>query len=138
MGVTHVTIQMYGYTFNLLIFICDLGEIDCIFGLDAGKEADFVTYARTGWIWFNANQHDEPKQLSRSNNNAICHHRSVQRIELKLFKDTTIEVAYAKRAMSKRWNGSQVLSITHYVELDFVSSTSNQLLSSQVRSWRQQ
>ncbi len=45
MGVAHVTIQMYGYTFNLLIFICDLGEIDCIFGLYAGKEAGFITWA---------------------------------------------------------------------------------------------
>ncbi len=34
-GVAHVTIQMYDYTFNLPIFICDLGEINCIFGLDA-------------------------------------------------------------------------------------------------------
>ncbi len=39
MGVAHVSIQMYGYTFKLHIFICDLGHIDCIFGLDAGKEA---------------------------------------------------------------------------------------------------
>ncbi len=31
-GVAHVTIQMYGYMFNLPIFVCDLGEIDCIFG----------------------------------------------------------------------------------------------------------
>ncbi len=42
-GVAHVTIQMYGYKFNLPIFVCDLGEIDCIFGLDAGKEAGFIT-----------------------------------------------------------------------------------------------
>ncbi len=45
MGVAHVTIQMYGYTFKLPFFICDLGEIDCIFGLDAGKEAGFITCA---------------------------------------------------------------------------------------------
>ncbi len=32
MDVAHVTIQMYGYTFKLPIFICDLGDIDCIFG----------------------------------------------------------------------------------------------------------
>ncbi len=44
-GVAHVTIQMYGYTFNLLIFICVLGEIDCIFGLVTGKEAGFITCA---------------------------------------------------------------------------------------------
>ncbi len=86
---------------------------DCIFGLDAGKEAGFITCARTGRIWFKTNQHDEPKQLSRSNSNAICHLRAVQRIELKPFKATTIQVAYAKRAMSKRWNGSQVHCITH-------------------------
>ncbi len=49
-GVAHVIIQMYGYTFNLPIFVCDLGMIDCIFGLDAGKEAGFITYARTGRI----------------------------------------------------------------------------------------
>ncbi len=90
MGVTHVTINMYGYTFNLPIFVCDLGEIDCIFGLDAGKEAGFITCARTGRIWFNANENDEPKQLSRSNTNAICHIRAVQRMELKPFKATTI------------------------------------------------
>ncbi len=45
MGVAHVTIQMYGYTFNLPIFVCDLGEIDCIFGLDIVKEAVFITCA---------------------------------------------------------------------------------------------
>ncbi len=73
MGVAHVSIQMYGYTFKLPIFFCDLGEIDCIFGLDAGKEAGFITCARKGRIWFNANEHDEPKQLSRSSCNAVCH-----------------------------------------------------------------
>ncbi len=36
-----VHIQMYGYTFKLIIFVCDLGYIDCIFGLDAGKVAGF-------------------------------------------------------------------------------------------------
>ncbi len=67
-------------------------------------------------------------------------------IELKLFKATIIEVAYAKRAMSKRWEGSQVHCTTHSSlwadlgmimmdgiadlssgseELDFVNSTSN-------------
>ncbi len=105
-----------------------------------------ITCARTGRIWFNANEHDEPKQLSRSNCNAICHLRAVQKIELKPFNATTIEVAYAKRAMSKRWNGSQVHCTTHSslwadlgtimmdgivdlrsgsAELDFVNLTSN-------------
>ncbi len=86
------------------------------------------------------------KQLSRSNCNAICHLQAVQRIELKLFKATTIEVAYAKKAMSKRWNESQVHCTTHSslwadlgmvmmhgivylrsgsAELDFINSTSN-------------
>ncbi len=73
MGVAHVTIQMYSYQFNLPIFVCDLGKIDCIFELDAGKKAGVITCARTGMIWFNANQHDEPKQLSWRNSNAICH-----------------------------------------------------------------
>ncbi len=44
-GVAYVTIQMYDYTFHLPIFICDLGEIDYIFGLDTGKEAGFITCA---------------------------------------------------------------------------------------------
>ncbi len=113
MGVAHVTICMYGYTFNIPIFVCDMGDIDCIFGLDAGNVAGFIVCHRTGRPWFNANQREEPKQMSRSNTNAICHLREVQRIELKLFKATTIEVAYAKRAMSKRWNGSQVHCTTH-------------------------
>ncbi len=146
MGVTHVSIQTYGYTFKLPIFICDLGDIDCIFGLDAGKEVGLITCARTSRIWFNANAHDEPRQLSRSSCNAICHLRAVQRIELKPFKVTTIEEAYAKRAMSKRWDGSQVLCMTHSslwadlgtimmdgiadlssgsAQLDFANSTSN-------------
>ncbi len=29
--VAHVSIQMYGYTFKLPIFVCNLGDIDCIF-----------------------------------------------------------------------------------------------------------
>ncbi len=128
MGVAHVSIQMYGYTFNLPIFVCDLGEIDCIFVLDAGKEAGFTTCAYTDRIWFNGNQHDEPKQLSWSNSNAICHLQAVQ------------------SSMSKTWNGSQVHYMTHSslwadlgtimmngivdlrsgsAELDFVNSTSN-------------
>ncbi len=45
MGVAHVSIQMYGYTFKLTILVCNLGDIDCIFGLDAGKEACFITCA---------------------------------------------------------------------------------------------
>ncbi len=35
--VAHASIQMYGYTFKLPIFVCDLGDIDCLFVLDAGK-----------------------------------------------------------------------------------------------------
>ncbi len=121
-------------------------EIDCIFWLNAAKEAGFITCARTGRIWFSANQHDGPKQLSRSNSNAICYLQTVQRIELKPFKATTIEIAYAKRAMSKRLNGSQVHCTTYSslwadlgtiimdgivdlrsgsAELDFINSTSN-------------
>ncbi len=48
MGDAHVTISMYGYTFNLPILVCDMGEIDCIFGLDAGTVEGFITCARTG------------------------------------------------------------------------------------------
>ncbi len=44
-GVAHVSIQIYGYTFKLPIFFCDLGDINCIFGLDARKEAGNITYA---------------------------------------------------------------------------------------------
>ncbi len=46
MGFSHVTIQMYSYMFNLPIFVCDLGEIDCIFAFGAGKEAGFITCSR--------------------------------------------------------------------------------------------
>ncbi len=53
MGVADVFVQMYGYMFKLPIFICDLGDLDCISGMDAGKTAGFVTSARTGIIWFN-------------------------------------------------------------------------------------
>ncbi len=77
------------------------------------------------------------------------HLRAVQRIELKPFKATSIEVAIANRAMSKRWNGSQVNSTTYSslwtdlgtimmdgivglrcgsVELDFFNSTSNHVV----------
>ncbi len=90
-----------------------MGDIDCIFGLDAGRVAGFITCHRMGRLWFNANQSEEPKHLSRSNIDAVCHLRAVQRVELKPFKACTIEVAYAKRAMSKKWNGSQVLRTTH-------------------------
>ncbi len=61
------------------------------FGLDAGKEAGFITYARTGRIWFNTNQHAEPKQLSRCNSNALCHLREVQRIELNRSKQQLLK-----------------------------------------------
>ncbi len=75
----------------------------------------------------------------------------MKRIELKQFKATTIEVAYAKRAMSKRLDGSQVHSthsslwadlgtiIMDYVadlsssstELEFVNGTSNPVVIKQ-------
>ncbi len=42
MGVAHVTICMYGYTFNLPIFVCDMGDIDCNVVLDAGTVAGFI------------------------------------------------------------------------------------------------
>ncbi len=42
-------------------------------GLDAVKEAGLIACARTERIWFNANEPDEPKQLSRSSCNALCH-----------------------------------------------------------------
>ncbi len=145
-GVAHVSIQLYGYTFKLLIFVCDLGDIDCILGLDARKVAGFITCARTGRIWFNVNEHGEPEQLSRSSSNAICHLRAVQRVQLKPFQTCTIEVAYAKRAMSMKLDGSQVLCMMHSnlwaylgaimidgiadlssgsVRLDFINSTSS-------------
>ncbi len=73
MDVAHVTICMYGYTFNLTIYVCDMGDLDCIFELDTGTVAGFITCHRTGRLWFNANQNDKPKQLSRSNCNASCH-----------------------------------------------------------------
>ncbi len=71
-----------------------------------------------------------------------------KRIELKLFK-ATIKVAYAKRAMSKNWKGSQVHCTTHTslssdlgtimmdgvadlssgsVELDFINTRSNPVI----------
>ncbi len=70
----------------------------------------------------------------------------MKRFELKQFKATTNEVAYTKRAMSKRWDGSQVHCTTHSslwadlgtimmdgvadlssssAEFDFVNATSN-------------
>ncbi len=149
MGVAHVSIQMYGYKLKLSIFVCDLGDIDCIFGLDAGKKAGLIAYARTGRIWINANEHEEPKQLSRSSCNDVCHLREFQMIELKPFKATNIEVAYAKRAMSKIWKGSQVHCTSHSIiwadlgmimmdgvahlssgsaELDFINPTSNPVI----------
>ncbi len=42
MGVAHVTICMYAYTYNLPIFICDMQDIDCIFGLDTGTVTGFI------------------------------------------------------------------------------------------------
>ncbi len=148
MCLAYVTICVYGYTFNLPIFVCDMGDIDCIFGLDAGMVAGFIISNRTCILWFNSNQHEEPKQLSRAivMQSAICHLRAVQRVGLKLSKACTIEVAYAKRAMSRKWNGSKVFCTTHSnlwsdlgaimmdgiadmssgsVELDFVNSTSH-------------
>ncbi len=45
MGVAHISVQMYRYMFKLPIFVCDLEDIVCIFGLDAGKVASFITCA---------------------------------------------------------------------------------------------
>ncbi len=86
MGVTHVSVQMHGYKFKF--FVSDLGDIGCIFGLDAGKVAGFITCARTGRIWFNANECGEPEQLSRSSCNAVCHLRelNLNRSRLQLLK----------------------------------------------------
>ncbi len=47
MGVAHITICMYGYTFNLPIYVCDMADLDCIFGLVARTEAGFITCQRT-------------------------------------------------------------------------------------------
>ncbi len=70
-GVVHISIQMYVYMFKLPIFLYDLGDIDCIFGLDAGKLVGFIICALKGRVWFNANENDEPKQLSMSSCNAV-------------------------------------------------------------------
>ncbi len=43
---------------------------------------------------------------------------TVQRVELKPFKTCTIEEAYAKRAMSKKWDGSQVFCMIHSSPLE--------------------
>ena len=112
-GIAHVSIRMYGFRFNLPIFICDLGDLDCIFGMDAARTAGFIICARTGKIWFNAEELGKPELLIRNSCNAICHLRAVRRLELKPFEKATIEVAYVKRAMSKCWNGSLVHCTTH-------------------------
>ncbi len=64
MGVAHVSVQMYGYIFKLPIFDCDLGDLDCIFGMEAGKIASFIRCAGTSRIWFNSNKIGEPEQLT--------------------------------------------------------------------------
>ncbi len=104
--VAHVSIQMYGYTHSYLSSLATWEVLIAFLCWDAGKEAGFITCARTGRIWFNAKEQDEPKQLPRSSCNAICYLRAVQRIEP--FKATTIKVAYAKR-----WDESQVHCMTH-------------------------
>ncbi len=43
MGVVHISVQMYRHIFKLPISICDLEDLDCIFGMDAGRIAGFVT-----------------------------------------------------------------------------------------------
>ncbi len=43
MGVAHIAFQMYGYNFKLPIFVHDLGDLDCIFGIHAGKIKCFIT-----------------------------------------------------------------------------------------------
>ncbi len=50
MGVAHISLQMYGYWFKLPIFVCDVGDLDGIFGLDGVKIAGFITCACTGRI----------------------------------------------------------------------------------------
>ncbi len=35
MGIAHIAIQIYGHNFKLPIYICDLGDLKCIFGMDA-------------------------------------------------------------------------------------------------------
>ncbi len=42
MGVAHISVHMYSYNFKLSIFVCDLGDLDCIFGMDDGNIAGFV------------------------------------------------------------------------------------------------
>ncbi len=116
MGVAHTSVQMYKCMFKLPIVVCDLGDLDHIFGMDAEKIAGFITYSCTGRIWFNANEMGESEQLSRvgAMQSAISEQLIMyKRIELKLFKAATIEVAYAKRAMSKHWEGSWVHCTTH-------------------------
>ncbi len=67
--------------------------------------------------------------MSRNYSNAIFHLREVQRVELKPFKTWNIKVAHAKRAMSKKWDGSQVLCMTHSsLWADLVNSTSNPVI----------
>ncbi len=41
---------MHSYTFNLPIFVCDLGEIDCIFGLElVKKQASLHVHEQAGF-----------------------------------------------------------------------------------------
>ncbi len=97
---------MYGYMFKLPFFICNLGDLNCIFGMNARKIGDFHTCSWRGKNWFHA-------KLSRCSCNAIFYLRAVKRIELKLLKDVTNEVVYVKQAMSKHCKTSWVHCTTH-------------------------
>ncbi len=79
--------------FKIPIFVCDFGDIDCIFGLDAGKVA--VSSHEHEQAEFDSmhKEHGQPEQLYRISCNAVCHLRSVKIIELKPFKAATIDVA---------------------------------------------
>lgn len=55
----------------------------------------------------------KPEQLSSRSTNAICLLREVRRIQFKPFKGTRLDVAYAKKTISKNCKESGVYCTTH-------------------------
>ncbi len=58
---------------KLSIFVCDLCDINCIFGMDGGKIAGFITCSQTGRTWFNVDPTGKPQHISRQRCNVVCH-----------------------------------------------------------------
>ena len=111
-GVIHLPVEVYGRSMVLVCFVCDMGDIDCVLGMDAFVKESMITCFRSGRIWIGGDVNSEPNQMVRKTGDRLCYLRAVENIIIDREGSGTVEVGFGKIIPAK-WNNTEILCTTH-------------------------